>query len=101
MKMFLLMCLLLLFGGQRSSACPHLCSCHGSQVDCSSRSLTASSLPSSFSAGTSELRLHNNLLTTLPNGLLDDLTSLRFLFFLMPASSIFSILCPVYPLSPL
>lgn len=77
MKEFLLMCLLLLFGSQRSSACPHLCSCHGSQVDCSSRSLTASSLPSSFSAGTSELRLHNNLLTTLPNGLLDDLTSLR------------------------
>lgn len=71
------MFLLLLFGGQRSSACPHLCSCHGSQVNCSSRSLTASSLPSSFPAGTSELHLHKNLLTTLPNGLLDGLTSLR------------------------
>ncbi|XP_069563898.1 platelet glycoprotein Ib beta chain [Brachyistius frenatus] len=76
MKGLLLLFLLLLFGGQRSSACPHLCSCHGGQVDCSSRSLTSSSLPTRFPAGTTELRLHNNLLTTLPNELLEDLTSL-------------------------
>ncbi|KAI4820466.1 hypothetical protein KUCAC02_028443 [Chaenocephalus aceratus] len=73
----LLLCLLPLFGGQKSSACPHLCSCHGGQVDCSSRSLTSSSLPTSFTAGTTSLFLHNNLLTHLPNGLLEDLTSLR------------------------
>ncbi|XP_041854244.1 platelet glycoprotein Ib beta chain [Melanotaenia boesemani] len=73
----LLLCLLLMFGGQRSSACPHPCYCHGSQVDCSSRSLTSHSLPTSFPLGTTELRLHDNLLTTLPNGLLDDLTSLH------------------------
>lgn len=73
----LLLCFLLMFGGQRSCACPHLCSCHGGEVDCSSRSLTSSSLPSTFPAETTELRLHNNRLTTLPNGLLDDLTSLR------------------------
>ncbi|KAA8592672.1 hypothetical protein FQN60_018127 [Etheostoma spectabile] len=77
MKELLLLCLLPLFGAQRSSACPHLCSCHGSQVDCSSRSLTSSSLPTSFPAGTTALLLHNNRLTSLPNGLLDDLTSLR------------------------
>ncbi|XP_034728931.1 platelet glycoprotein Ib beta chain [Etheostoma cragini] len=77
MKGLLLLCLLPLFGAQRSSACPHLCSCHGSQVDCSSRSLTSSSLPTSFPAGTTSLLLHNNRLTSLPNGLLDDLTSLR------------------------
>ncbi|XP_051279510.1 platelet glycoprotein Ib beta chain [Dicentrarchus labrax] len=77
MKGLLLLCLLLLFGGQRSSACPHLCSCHGSQVNCSSRSLSSSSLPTSFPAGTTELRLHDNQLTSLPSGLLDDLTSLR------------------------
>ncbi|XP_044051003.1 platelet glycoprotein Ib beta chain [Siniperca chuatsi] len=77
MKGLLLPCLLLLFGGQRSSACPHLCSCHGSQVNCSSRFLTSSSLPTSFPAETTELRLHNNLLSSLPNGLLDDLKSLR------------------------
>uniref|UniRef100_UPI0037E777AC platelet glycoprotein Ib beta chain n=1 Tax=Semicossyphus pulcher TaxID=241346 RepID=UPI0037E777AC len=77
MKGLLLLGLLFLFGGQRSSACPHLCSCHGSQVDCSRRSLTSSSLPTRFPAGTTELHLHSNLLTSLPNGLLDDLTSLR------------------------
>ncbi|XP_056275435.1 platelet glycoprotein Ib beta chain isoform X1 [Pseudoliparis swirei] len=75
MKGLLLLCLLPLLGGQRSSACPHLCSCHGSQVDCSSRSLTSSSLPTSFPVGTTSLRLHDNRLTRLPNGLLDDLTS--------------------------
>ncbi|XP_029296348.1 platelet glycoprotein Ib beta chain [Cottoperca gobio] len=77
MKGLLLLCLLILCEGQRSSACPHLCSCHGSQVDCSSRSFTSSSLPTSFPAGTTSLRLHNNRLTSLPNGLLDNLTSLR------------------------
>nr|XP_043882675.1 platelet glycoprotein Ib beta chain [Solea senegalensis] len=76
MLRLLLLCLLLLFRAQRSSACPHLCSCHGSRVDCSSTSLTSSSLPNSFPAGTTELLLHNNLLTSLPNGLLDHLTSL-------------------------
>lgn len=77
MKGLLLVCLLLLCEGQRSSACPHLCSCHGSQTNCSSRSLTSSSLPASFPAATTELHLQNNLLTSLPNGLLDDFTSLR------------------------
>ncbi|KAM7415921.1 hypothetical protein PAMA_018134 [Pampus argenteus] len=81
MKWLLLLCLLFFCGGQRSSACPHLCSCHDSQVNCSSRSLTSSSLPTSFPAVTTELRLHNNLLTHLPNGLLDDLTSLRSVSF--------------------
>ncbi|XP_040011830.1 platelet glycoprotein Ib beta chain [Xiphias gladius] len=77
MKGLLFLCALFLFGAQRSSACPNLCSCHGDQVDCSSKSLTSSSLPTSFPQGTTWLRLHSNLLTTLPNGLLDDLTSLR------------------------
>lgn len=39
----------------------------------------SSSLPSRFPAGTTELLLHNNLLTTVPNQLLDGLTSLRSL----------------------
>lgn len=77
MKRLLLLYLLPLFGGQRSSACPHLCSCDDSQVDCSGRSLTSSSLPTSFPVGTTSLRLHNNRLTSLPHGLLDGLTSLR------------------------
>ncbi|KAK2901892.1 platelet glycoprotein Ib beta chain [Channa argus] len=77
MKGFLLPCLLLLFRGPRSSACPHVCFCHGTKVDCSNRSLTSSSLPTTFPAGTTELLLHDNWLTSLPNGLLDNLTSLR------------------------
>lgn len=77
MTALLLLCLLLIFGGHGSLACPHLCTCQGTQVDCSSRSLTSASMPSSFPTGTTELRLHDNLLSTLPNGLLDDLTSLR------------------------
>ncbi|XP_061880208.1 platelet glycoprotein Ib beta chain [Entelurus aequoreus] len=76
MKELQLLCLLF-FGGQGSFACPHPCACHGSQVNCSGRSLTSSWLPVSFPAGTTELHLYNNLLTTLPNGLLDKHTSLR------------------------
>lgn len=77
MKGLLLLCLLPLFGGQRSSACPHPCSCKGNQVNCSSMSLKSSSLPTSFPAGTTVLHLHNNLLTSLPNGILDDLASVH------------------------
>ncbi|XP_077378203.1 platelet glycoprotein Ib beta chain [Festucalex cinctus] len=76
MKELHLLCLLI-FGGQSSLACPHPCTCHGSQVDCSSRFLNSSHLPSIYPADTTELRLHNNRLTTLPNGLLDKLSSLR------------------------
>ncbi|XP_064826114.1 platelet glycoprotein Ib beta chain-like [Oncorhynchus masou masou] len=62
---------------QGSSSCPLYCSCHGAQVDCSSRALTTSSLPSRFPPATTELRLHDNQLTTLPNSLLDFLSSLH------------------------
>lgn len=79
MKRLLLLSLLLLLDvrGQNLAPCPYLCSCHGSQVNCSGRSLTSSSLPTRFPVGTTELHLHNNLLTSLPNKLLDSLTSLR------------------------
>ncbi|XP_029959819.1 platelet glycoprotein Ib beta chain [Salarias fasciatus] len=77
MKGLLFLSLLLFLEGQRSLACPRLCACHGSQVNCSSRSLTPSLLPPTFPAGTTTLLLHNNMLTTLPRGLLDDLTSLH------------------------
>ncbi|XP_040050803.2 platelet glycoprotein Ib beta chain [Gasterosteus aculeatus] len=77
MRRLLFLCLLPLFRGQRSFQCPHLCSCHGSEVNCSGRSLTSSSLPTGFPPATTSLRLHDNRLTTLPNGLLDHLTSLR------------------------
>uniref|UniRef100_A0A672J999 LRRNT domain-containing protein n=1 Tax=Salarias fasciatus TaxID=181472 RepID=A0A672J999_SALFA len=68
MKGLLFLSLLLFLEGQRSLACPRLCACHGSQVNCSSRSLTPSLLPPTFPAGTTTLLLHNNMLTTLPRG---------------------------------
>ncbi|XP_041956815.1 platelet glycoprotein Ib beta chain isoform X2 [Alosa sapidissima] len=58
-------------------ACPSPCSCIRSVVDCSRRGLTTSSMPTSFPAGTTELRLYDNRLTALPVGVLDALTSLR------------------------
>lgn len=73
----LFLLLVLVVGGQRSSGCPNHCSCMGTHVNCSSRSLVSSSLPTRFPAGTTELLLHNNLLTTVPNELLDGLTSLH------------------------
>ncbi|XP_062307328.1 platelet glycoprotein Ib beta chain isoform X2 [Osmerus eperlanus] len=74
-----LLCVLVLFGMgvQGSSVCPSPCSCQKGQVDCSQRSLTTSSLPPRFPSNTTHLRLHDNLLTSLPNGILDSLPSLR------------------------
>uniref|UniRef100_A0A8C6T5D4 Glycoprotein Ib platelet subunit beta n=1 Tax=Neogobius melanostomus TaxID=47308 RepID=A0A8C6T5D4_9GOBI len=73
MKSPLLVLLLLFLSCEGQSSCPVVCSCHGGTVDCSGRSLTSSTLPATFPADTTELLLHNNLLTTLPNGLLDSL----------------------------
>lgn len=73
----LLLLLLLFFSCEGQRSCPAVCSCQGSTVDCSGRSLTSSSLPVTFPEDTTELRLHNNLLTTLPNGLLDSLLHVR------------------------
>ncbi|XP_077570560.1 platelet glycoprotein Ib beta chain [Stigmatopora nigra] len=77
MRGLLLLCLLLIFGAQSSLACPQRCSCQGNQVDCSGRSLTSAQLPAVFPAHATDLRLDNNRLTTLPNGLLDHLPELR------------------------
>uniref|UniRef100_A0A8C5ELQ5 LRRNT domain-containing protein n=1 Tax=Gouania willdenowi TaxID=441366 RepID=A0A8C5ELQ5_GOUWI len=74
--------LTLLFTGGRassssSSSCPVECVCYDGVVDCSSRSLTTSSLPQTFPSATTDLRLHNNHLTSLPYGTLDHLTTLH------------------------
>lgn len=77
MKSQLSLLLLLLLTCEGQGSCPDLCSCHGDTVDCSGRSLTSSSLPLTFPSATTHLRLHHNLLTTLPNGLLDSLIHLQ------------------------
>ncbi|KAK7934440.1 hypothetical protein WMY93_005336 [Mugilogobius chulae] len=74
-QLFVVLLFFLLCEGQ--SSCPGVCSCHGGTVDCSGRSIITSSLPGAFPAGTTKLHLHNNMLTTLPNGLLDSLLHLR------------------------
>ncbi|KAI7798369.1 platelet glycoprotein Ib beta chain isoform X2 [Triplophysa rosa] len=57
--------------------CSRMCSCRGAVVNCGKRGLTAATLPSSFPPHTSELYLNDNHLTSLPNNLLDSLSSLR------------------------
>ncbi|XP_048064674.1 platelet glycoprotein Ib beta chain [Megalobrama amblycephala] len=59
------------------AACPQVCSCSAGVIDCSNRGLTTATLPSSFPPHTAELRLNDNHLTALPNGLLDSLPGLR------------------------
>ncbi|CAL9707622.1 unnamed protein product [Knipowitschia caucasica] len=73
--LLLFLLLLLCCGGLLS--CPSVCSCHNRTVDCSGRSLSSSTLPDTFPVDTTELRLHNNLLTTLPRGLLQALDALK------------------------
>lgn len=63
--------------GEAEAVCPHHCFCTATLVDCSSRELTVSTLPSAFPASTTELRLHDNHLTALPTGLLDSMRALR------------------------
>ncbi|XP_051950862.1 platelet glycoprotein Ib beta chain-like [Xyrauchen texanus] len=59
------------------AVCPQVCSCTGPVVDCSKRSLTTATLPSSFPPHTTELHLNDNHLTAFPNALLDSLPALR------------------------
>lgn len=59
------------------AVCPHMCSCTETVVNCSKRGLTTATLPSSFPPHTSELYLNDNHLTSLPNNLLESLSSLR------------------------
>ncbi|XP_069820141.1 platelet glycoprotein Ib beta chain [Dendropsophus ebraccatus] len=59
------------------SGCPPSCSCSSAIVDCSYKDLTSASLPSSFPTTTQVIRLEQNNLLFMPNGLLDPLLSLR------------------------
>lgn len=80
MKRVLVLVLLWVMGADvcvAKAACPRLCSCRPGVVDCSWRGLTTDTLPSSFPTDTTELHLHDNLLTALPTGLLNELQALR------------------------
>ncbi|XP_053309224.1 platelet glycoprotein Ib beta chain [Spea bombifrons] len=57
--------------------CPSLCSCGSGIVDCSDRGLSNKVLPASFPTSTRVIRLNQNNLDSIPNGLLDRLPELR------------------------
>lgn len=80
MRCVFLLVLLSVLGAEVCSVeatCPRVCSCLSGVVDCSGRALTTDTLPSSFPADTTELLLHDNLLTALPTDLLGTLQALR------------------------
>uniref|UniRef100_A0A4W3IW33 Glycoprotein Ib platelet subunit beta n=1 Tax=Callorhinchus milii TaxID=7868 RepID=A0A4W3IW33_CALMI len=57
--------------------CLEHCNCSGTVVDCSGQMLNLSTLPKSFAATTTQIHLKNNKLFSIPNGLFDNLQSLR------------------------
>ncbi|XP_018412476.1 PREDICTED: platelet glycoprotein Ib beta chain [Nanorana parkeri] len=59
------------------SGCPSPCSCSSGIVDCSYSNLGDQSLPASFPSSTQVIRLDQNNLNSIPNGLLDRLPNLR------------------------
>lgn len=75
--LLVLVCVLQAHVCDAEAACPRDCSCSAAVVDCSSRSLTTTTLPSSFPSSTTKLHLHNNHLTALPAGLLDGMRVLQ------------------------
>ncbi|XP_072271767.1 platelet glycoprotein Ib beta chain isoform X2 [Pyxicephalus adspersus] len=73
------LCLLLLLASisQAVSRCPSPCRCSSGTVDCSNMKLATQSLPASFPASTEVIRLEQNNLNSIPNGVLDRLPNLR------------------------
>lgn len=59
------------------AGCPSQCRCSSGIVDCSHRNLDVQLLPSSFPTATEVIRLDQNNLKSIPNGLLDHLPNLR------------------------
>ncbi|KYO39508.1 hypothetical protein Y1Q_0018611 [Alligator mississippiensis] len=59
------------------SFCPKPCRCTYNITDCTSQELTEESLPTSFSPSTSVIFLNDNRLSFIPNGLFDNLKSLK------------------------
>nr|AAZ16355.1 variable lymphocyte receptor B [Eptatretus burgeri] len=70
--------LALLLCCRNGKACPSRCSCSGTTVDCSWKSLT--SVPSGISSSTTVLWLGGNKIPSLPSGVFDKLTKLTELY---------------------
>uniref|UniRef100_UPI00398E6249 platelet glycoprotein Ib beta chain n=1 Tax=Pristiophorus japonicus TaxID=55135 RepID=UPI00398E6249 len=56
--------------------CPVPCRCVGTSMDCSGQELNVSTIPKRFAATVTEIKLNNNKLSAIPNGLFDPLQSL-------------------------
>ncbi|XP_077164322.1 platelet glycoprotein Ib beta chain isoform X2 [Paroedura picta] len=63
-----------------SPTCPPPCRCASNIIDCRSSDLTEEALPASFSSSTAYLYLTNNYLTSIPNGLFDNLQNLQVVY---------------------
>ncbi|GCB75165.1 hypothetical protein scyTo_0020328, partial [Scyliorhinus torazame] len=60
-----------------TSQCPPECSCSGTILDCSNNGLNAGTLPTHIATTTTEIKLNNNKLSSIPNGFFDSLQNLR------------------------
>ncbi|XP_061458762.1 platelet glycoprotein Ib beta chain [Rhineura floridana] len=77
---FLWLLLLFAFLHCVTSTCPPRCRCASTFIDCMSTDLTDDSLPASFPPSTTNLYLNSNDLTSIPNGLFDNLKDLRAVY---------------------
>ncbi|XP_066466122.1 platelet glycoprotein Ib beta chain [Tiliqua scincoides] len=59
------------------STCPPPCACTTDIIDCSDKDLTVNNIPANFRPSTTTLYLSYNELTSIPNGLFDQLKSLQ------------------------
>ncbi|NWW53328.1 GP1BB protein, partial [Pedionomus torquatus] len=60
--------------------CPAPCKCATNIIDCTSKDLTVSKLPAAFRPSAEVIHLGYNRLTSIPNGLFDNLRSLQVVY---------------------
>ncbi|NWV71472.1 GP1BB protein, partial [Malurus elegans] len=60
--------------------CPVPCKCTATITDCSSKDLTVENLPVAFRPSAEMIHLSHNKLTSIPNGLFDNLRSLQVVY---------------------
>ncbi|XP_077776909.1 platelet glycoprotein Ib beta chain [Podarcis muralis] len=74
---FLRLLLLLVFIPLVTPTCPEPCLCASTLIDCTAKDLMHNNLPTSFPPSTTKLYLNHNNLTSIPNGLFDNLKDLQ------------------------
>ncbi|KAJ6656560.1 hypothetical protein lerEdw1_003686 [Lerista edwardsae] len=74
---FLWLFFLLGFLSPATATCPTPCVCASDITDCSNKDLTVNNIPATFRPSTTTLHLSYNELTSIPNGLFDQLKDLQ------------------------